>query len=60
LEKRILEHNEDKSRFTSGKGPWEVVYFKAFENKKDALIEEKRLKRLNHTSLEFLISNFKT
>ena len=56
LEKRLEEHNTNKSRFTSGKGPWVLVYFKNYPLKSEALIEEKRIKRLNHASLERLIS----
>lgn len=56
IEKRISEHNENKSRFTSGKGPWVLVYKKSYPSKKEALIEERRLKRLNRDSLLSLIS----
>ena len=56
LEKRILEHNSDLSRFTSGKGPWVLVYSKKFDTKMEALIEEKRVKRLNVKSIQNLIS----
>ncbi len=34
-----MYHNDNKSRYTSNKGPWEVVYSKGFETKKEALIE---------------------
>ncbi|MFV8336147.1 GIY-YIG nuclease family protein [Flavobacterium sp. RSP29] len=30
LGKRIFEHNTDLSRYTSGKSPWVLVYFKEF------------------------------
>jgi putative endonuclease len=43
-EQRIKEHNENMSRFTSGKGPWELVYLHSFPTKKEALIAEKKLK----------------
>ena len=56
-ERRLLEHNANKSRYTAEKGPWRIVYLKEFESKREALIEEKRLKRLNRLSLEKLISN---
>ena len=56
LDKRLIEHNSDLSRYTSNKGPWLIVYSKIFENKKEALIEEKRIKRLNVKSIENLIS----
>jgi len=52
---RLLEHNKGKSRYTSGKGPWTLVYLKAFETKNQALIEERRIKNLNRRSLEHLV-----
>jgi putative endonuclease len=52
---RLWEHNNNKSRFTSGKGPWEIVYQAEFAKLSDALIEEKRIKRLNKDSLQRLI-----
>ncbi|MRX66482.1 putative endonuclease [Flavobacterium resistens] len=52
---RLLYHNENRSRYTSDKGPWELVYSKSFETKKEALIEELRLKKLNRKSIETLI-----
>ncbi|MDY0104779.1 MAG: GIY-YIG nuclease family protein [Lentimicrobium sp.] len=56
-EHRLWEHNNDKSSYTSGKGPWTMVYKKAYETKREALIEEKRIKRLNRKSIESLINN---
>ncbi|MBL7905902.1 MAG: GIY-YIG nuclease family protein, partial [Bacteroidales bacterium] len=32
--RRLWEHNNNKSRFTAGKGPWVLVYTKTFETKK--------------------------
>lgn len=58
LEKRIFEHNNDLSRYTSAKSPWILVYFKEFETKTEALKEELRLKKLNAASIERLVSNF--
>jgi predicted GIY-YIG superfamily endonuclease len=43
------------SKYTCNKGPWELVYSNAFESKKEALIEELRLKKLNRKSIESLI-----
>jgi len=56
ISQRLLYHNDNKSRYTSNKGPWELVYSKGFETKKEALIEELRLKKLNRKSLETLIN----
>jgi putative endonuclease len=54
---RLLYHNENRSRYTSNKGIWGLVYSKAFETKKEALVEELRLKKLNRKSIELLIKN---
>jgi putative endonuclease len=58
LDKRVFEHNNNLSRNTSGKSPWILVYFKEFETKTEALKEELRLKKLNVTSIERLVSSF--
>jgi putative endonuclease len=55
IEKRLFEHNTGQSRFTSTKMPWNLVYVFAFETKREALIEERRVKKLNRLSLEKLI-----
>jgi putative endonuclease len=54
---RLLYHNENRSRYTSNKGIWILVYSKAFATKKEALVEELRLKKLNRKSIEVLIRN---
>ena len=54
---RLLYHNENRSRYTSNKGIWELVYSQSFETKKEALVEELRLKKLNRKSIEALIKN---
>jgi putative endonuclease len=59
-EHRLWEHNNNKSRFTAGKGPWALVYLNAFEQKRDCLIEENRLKSLNRRSIELLVMKHKT
>ncbi|MES2930507.1 MAG: GIY-YIG nuclease family protein [Patescibacteria group bacterium] len=44
LKRRLLEHNSGKSDFTSRNGPWELIYYEAFQRKIDAQNEEKFLK----------------
>jgi len=56
-EKRLWEHNNNLSRYTAGKGPWSLVYVKKFESKHEALMEEKRIKRLKERSLQNLINS---
>ena len=55
LEKRLENHLAGKSKYTSTKSDWVLVYSKEFEIKQEALIEEKRLKKLNRASIEKLI-----
>ena len=52
---RLEYHNAGKSRYTSKKTPWKLVFIRAFEEKKDALIEEKRIKRVNQEYLKWMI-----
>jgi len=58
LPKRLYEHQNNLSRYTKNKGPWQLVWTSAFFVKRDALVEELRIKKLNHTSLLKLIENW--
>lgn len=58
LIKRLEYHNSGKSTYTSKVNDWEFVYSNSFETKREALIEEKRLKKLNRYSIEKLISDY--
>ncbi len=58
ISKRLEYHNTGKSNYTSKTNDWELVYCDKFETKRDALIEEKRLKKLNKSSLEKIISKY--
>ena len=55
--KRLEEHNTGQSKYTSTKMPWQLVYSKEMESKKQAIIEEKRIKKLNRKSLEKIIES---
>jgi putative endonuclease len=44
LRKRFREHNENKNIPTKGRGPFELVYYEACVNEKDAQAREKYLK----------------
>ncbi|NOX87125.1 MAG: GIY-YIG nuclease family protein [Chlorobi bacterium] len=52
---RLNEHNNNESRYTSGKGPWELVFVQEFATKKEALQREKALKRANRDYIKWLI-----
>jgi putative endonuclease len=53
--KRLLEHNNGESKFASSKMPWKLIFVQGFESKRNALIEEKRIKRCNKEYLKWLI-----
>jgi putative endonuclease len=54
---RLEEHNQGRSRYTSSKGPWKLVYLEKMPDKKSALIREKQIKRANHNYLQWLIKS---
>ena len=54
---RLREHNEGFSTYTSGKGPWIMVYLEAFEIKREALIRERKLKKYSRDKIEVLIQS---
>lgn len=58
--KRLEDHITGKSKYTARSNDWIMVYYEIFDSKTAALIEEKRLKKLNKRSIEKLIANFKS
>jgi putative endonuclease len=54
---RIEAHNRGESKFTSTKKGWHLVFVQPFETKREALIFEKKIKRLNRSSLQKLIAS---
>ena len=46
LEERIIRHNTNQSNFTKNKGPWELVYFKQYPTRAEAMNEEARIKSM--------------
>ena len=59
LNNRLEYHLSGKSPYTSKSNDWILVYSKEFEDKTEALKEEKRLKKLNRLSLEKIITSRK-
>ncbi len=57
LEKRIKMHNDGKgAKYTRGRGPVELTYYRCYENKGDALRAEYNFKQLTRKKKdEFLI-----
>ena len=44
LRKRFKQHNNNKVPSTKGRGPFDLIYYEASLNKKDAFTREKYLK----------------
>ena len=44
LEKRLVEHNLGKSKYTSSRMPWKIIYKEQFSNKEEAIKREKYFK----------------
>jgi putative endonuclease len=55
--RRLAEHNENKSFYTQGKGPWNLIFLKEFNSRSEALSFEKMLKRQHHRYLDWLINS---
>ncbi|MCW8811776.1 MAG: GIY-YIG nuclease family protein [Ignavibacteriaceae bacterium] len=52
LQKRLVEHNAGRSRFTKSYIPWELVYYKEFPTRSLAMKREKELK--SHKGRDFI------
>jgi putative endonuclease len=60
LNQRLEYHNSGKSRYTSKKMPWKVVYTELFETRSEAIRREKFLKKQkNHEFYKKLIDEKK-
>ena len=44
IDERLARHNNGRSRFTKGKGPWKVIYSEQFEMREDAIKREFEIK----------------
>ena len=56
--KRLEQHNNGESRYTSKKTPWKLVYLEICDSKKDALIKERKIKHYNSEYLNKIIEEF--
>ena len=54
---RLSKHNSKSKGFSNTGRPWVIVYTEDFDNKKDAMIRERQLKKWkNRVRLETLIN----
>ena len=44
IDDRLYRHNNDKSRFTKGKGPWKIIFSKELDSRTEAILLENKLK----------------
>lgn len=57
IDKRVNEHNFGKTRYTSLKRPWRLVYKEKFNTMSEAVKRERYLKKMKSKKyLEFLIT----
>lgn len=57
IQRRFSEHNSGLVKSTKHRRPLELIHYKQFENKSDALFCEKKLKA-KKGKIDFLQSNF--
>jgi putative endonuclease len=55
--KRLQQHNQGNSPYTSGKMPWKLVYVEEFSTKTEALLRERNLKKAVRSRIQFLLAN---
>lgn len=48
LEVRLSQHNSGQNKSTKNKGPWKLIFAKAFDNKLEANRFELKLKKLKN------------
>jgi len=55
LDKRVSQHNDGLSNYTSKKMPWLLVYFECFDTRVAALQRERALKKWKNSSKYFML-----
>lgn len=45
-EKRLEEHNKNKTKYTSGKGPWILKFYQEFDSFSEARKMENKIKKM--------------
>ncbi|MBN9349429.1 MAG: GIY-YIG nuclease family protein [Chitinophagaceae bacterium] len=56
-EKRLIQHNNGESDYTSKKIPWKLVYVEEYTSKREALIRERNLKKADRQRILALINS---
>jgi len=50
LDKRLVLHNEESSKYTSRKRPWKVVYFEEYNTRTEAIQRERIFKKQRNST----------
>ncbi|OGD56054.1 hypothetical protein A2V71_03800 [Candidatus Berkelbacteria bacterium RBG_13_40_8] len=59
IKRRVVEHQNGKSRYTKKTDDWQLVYYEGFINKSDARIEEIFLKSgKGQERIKYLLKNY--
>jgi len=53
LDKRLLKHNAGYNKSTKNDIPWELIFHIAYESRKEAMAQEKRLKNMKKRQAVF-------
>jgi len=57
VEDRLRRHNEGRSKYTSSKRPWKLVYLEEFKTRAEAVQREQKIKAKKRKSyIEYLIA----
>jgi putative endonuclease len=59
IERRLLEHNNGHSPYTSKKIPWKLIYLQEFKSKTEAIKREKFLKKQKNKEFYLKLSRSK-
>lgn len=51
LEKRLIDHNNGLSSYTSGKCPWKLIHYESFQTKSEATKREMEIKKKKSKSI---------
>ena len=44
IENRLKRHNSGRSKFTKGRGPWQLLHYEEYNTRKEAVKRERELK----------------
>jgi putative endonuclease len=57
IQSRVTRHNHNRCMYTRHKGPWQLIGYKQYKSRPEAVQEELRLKRIKNRS--YLVEYFK-